>query len=385
MVAEESPDERVWRVGFRPNPWTWSDWKWAQDGRFHGRWDDRTGTFRTLYVASNLLGCLLEVLAPLRPDPTMVAELEGIVEDDQDAEERPTVEAGEVDPAWLDVRAAGSANLTGRHCAVTSTETVAALRPHFIRQALALGRLDFDVSALKDGATRGLTQSVSTYIYEHTDLAGVRFASRHGDEMRMWAIFERAGEPDVSPLLSNIEEFPLDRSTPDLLTAFRFHGLRWLGEGPPDGELPLPLVRVEDEDEVLRRTFGPGGPAPSSPLGAAFLWQSAIASPEVFDSALERLTVDREQWGDFGWANGVLSGLSMTNRPILDAESPDRVAHVKFIDYAGEGIARATGSAALEDVWILTLRRDPGRDNWWRVWGLTQNQRPPDARDVLDD
>jgi len=26
----------VWRVGYKPEPWAWPDWKWAHDGRFHG-------------------------------------------------------------------------------------------------------------------------------------------------------------------------------------------------------------------------------------------------------------------------------------------------------------------------------------------------------------
>ena len=56
--------EQVWRVGFKPEPWAWSGWEWAgADGRFHGRWDDRQGNFRTIYAGSTLLACLLEVLA----------------------------------------------------------------------------------------------------------------------------------------------------------------------------------------------------------------------------------------------------------------------------------------------------------------------------------
>lgn len=58
----------VWRVGFRPDPWVWSDWKYAQeDGRFGGRWDDEEARFRTIYTADSLYACLVELLAELRP------------------------------------------------------------------------------------------------------------------------------------------------------------------------------------------------------------------------------------------------------------------------------------------------------------------------------
>ncbi|WP_269317347.1 type II toxin-antitoxin system RelE family toxin [Arthrobacter sp. MA-N2] len=27
------PHNRVWRIGFRPDPWAWSGWEWATNGR----------------------------------------------------------------------------------------------------------------------------------------------------------------------------------------------------------------------------------------------------------------------------------------------------------------------------------------------------------------
>lgn len=106
--------ETVWRVGFKPDPWAWSGWEWAAaDGRFHGRWDDRQGNFRTIYAASSLLACLVELLADFRPDPTLALELDDIVEDAKDAEGYPTAPAGEVPYSWLEPRSAASATLTG--------------------------------------------------------------------------------------------------------------------------------------------------------------------------------------------------------------------------------------------------------------------------------
>ncbi|WP_373562885.1 RES domain-containing protein [Nocardioides campestrisoli] len=72
-LAVDYAADRVWRLGFKPSPWVWPGWDWAgTDGRFPGRWDDRQGNFRTTYAGSTLVGCLLEVLADFRPDPTLV-------------------------------------------------------------------------------------------------------------------------------------------------------------------------------------------------------------------------------------------------------------------------------------------------------------------------
>ena len=76
----------VWRVGFRPEPWAWSDWKHATDeGRFNGRWDDINGQFRTVYADQSLFACLIEVLAKYRRDTHLADTLKDIVEDPADA------------------------------------------------------------------------------------------------------------------------------------------------------------------------------------------------------------------------------------------------------------------------------------------------------------
>ena len=371
LVAIELEQQPVWRVGFAPNPWEWSDWKWAEGGRFRGRWDDIDGTFRTLYVASTLTACLLEVLAPLRPDPTLVDEIADIIEDPVDAEEFPTVDPGEVDPSWLEPRTAGHAKLDGRYCAVAHAESVAALRPTFIGRALTLGRADFDAAVLKDGQTRALTQAVSTYIYEQTDLEGLQFASRHGDDMPMWAIFERDGDPLVSPLLSELEDVELTAHTPELLTAFRLLGLRWSGEDVPDS-MPLPLWQVESADITLEQVYGAGGPGPGNPVAAALMFQFAVAHPSLFEKGLDRLLLaDPSRWGDFSEAHAALNGLAVLSRVMHDTDEPERVAHVRFVEYAGDTMAQASGEPPIDDLWLLTLRLENDElDGWWQVVDL---------------
>lgn len=221
-------DEQVWRVGFTPDPWAWPGWEWAgTNGRFNGRWDDSQGNFRTIYAGSTLLACLLEVLAGFRPDPMLSLELDAIVEDDDDAAGHPTVRGGEVSYSWLEPRSAASATLKGRFCAVTAAESIAALRPRFVALAHLLSLHDFDAAALKDGRPRALTQTVATYLHATTELDGVTFASRHGDDLALWAVFERAGDPAISAALDAIEHHPLSPEHPVLQEAFGILGLTW--------------------------------------------------------------------------------------------------------------------------------------------------------------
>jgi hypothetical protein len=218
---------KVWRVGFRPEPWAWSGWEWATDGRFPGRWDDLHGNFRTIYAGSSLLACLLEVLAHFRKDARLSMELDEIVEDDEDKVLHPTIAPGQVPREWLEVRAAASAELSGRYCAVTTSGSVAALYAHFIGLALSLGLADFDAAALKDARPRRLTQAVAAWLYEMTDLDGVTFASRHGDDLQLWAIFERPSDSPITPHIQDLRVEELQRDSPDMTSAFRLLGLQW--------------------------------------------------------------------------------------------------------------------------------------------------------------
>lgn len=217
-------DRQVWRVGFAPEPWAWPSWQYSTDGRFLGRWDDRDGNFRTMYAGADLLGCLLEVLACFRPDPVL-AEVLANIEGDE-----PAAVPGYVPRSWLKPRSAATARLTGRYCAVTQSATVAALRPLFIAQAMGCGLADFDAAALKDARPRALTRSVATYLYETTDVAGVQFLSRHGDEQVLWAIFERPGDAEVSPMLLERATYTMTDQSSEILEAFRLLGLTWADE-----------------------------------------------------------------------------------------------------------------------------------------------------------
>ncbi|TFD50264.1 RES domain-containing protein [Cryobacterium frigoriphilum] len=218
-------------MGFRPAPWAWSDWKYATDeGRFNGRWDDIAGQFRTVYAGASLFGCLVELLAKYRRDPSLVDALEEIVEDPADEIEFPARAAAVVSYQWLEDRCASSATLHGTFCVVTAARTIAALWPRFQDTARQFGASDFDAAALKNSSPRDLTRTIANWLYQQTEPAidGIEFASRHGDDIPLWAIFERpSSDSDTSPLLTAITPLELSPETPELVAAFNILGLIW--------------------------------------------------------------------------------------------------------------------------------------------------------------
>lgn len=96
--------------------------------------------------------------------------------------------------------------------------------------ALSLGLLDLDAAALKDARPCQVAQAVAAWIYETTDLDGVTFASRHGDDLRLWAIFERPGDPYVSPKLTHAKPEELRHSSEAINDAFQTLGPTWASE-----------------------------------------------------------------------------------------------------------------------------------------------------------
>lgn len=229
LREETAAGRRVWRIGYKPTPWAWVGWEWADGGRFNGRWDDANGNFRTIYAGGSLTACLFELLASFRPDPFVVEGLDDIVEEDQDQDQvlHPSVGPGRVPYSWLEPRTAATAVLSGTYCAVTDSKTLAFLRPLFIAEAIRLGLNDLDAAALKDPRARSLTQRVSSFVYDTTDADGIRFRSRHGDDLELWAVFERPDDEDISARLSGIRNHPLDPDGPEIAEVFSILGLEW--------------------------------------------------------------------------------------------------------------------------------------------------------------
>lgn len=221
----------VWRVGRAPDPWSWTDWRYADRGRFPGRWDSPDGSYRTIYAGSTPQACLVELLAPFRPDPAVVDELAAIHEDEADASLHPTVAPGRLDDSWFRARRLGRAVLTGTYCDVTHSATIAALRSRFLARARQHGLADLDAAALQDARPRELTQAIGRALYEETEggravLDGIRFPSRHGRELELWAVFERASDGVRSGRLTEATAHPLPVDHPAVVSAAALHGVR---------------------------------------------------------------------------------------------------------------------------------------------------------------
>lgn len=115
--------------------------------------------------------------------------------------------------SWFRERRLGSAHITGRFVDVGHSQTIADLRPAFLPVALGSGLPDFDAAAIRIHAPRERTQSISRYLYGRQTAdgrlaSGVAFGSRYGDDLRLWALFERDADVgrDSSHLLRDCRD-----------------------------------------------------------------------------------------------------------------------------------------------------------------------------------
>lgn len=234
-LAVRTPESRLYRIGYEPDPWQWTPWSYAsQDGRFDGRWDDPDGMYRVLYAGSTRFGCFVEVLAQFRPDPEVVAGLAEIKPDPRD-EAWPTAPAGCVPASWMRQRRIGSAAVAGSFVQIDAARTIATLRSRFLARLNHYKIADLDGAAIRSTVPRGFTRELSRFVYDlpvRADLgepwAGVSFESRFGTGLRLWAIFER--EPDFnrehSHRVTQRRTAMITPSDRDFQAALDLHGLR---------------------------------------------------------------------------------------------------------------------------------------------------------------
>lgn len=232
LHCEDALDRQVWRVGYAPQPWDWTPWQYAEQGRFDGRWDDPDGVWRTVYVGASPLGCYLEVLAPFRVDTTLQSELAEIDEDPSDCADYPTIAGGVVPASWRRARRIGTASLSGWYALPADKESLPALRSRFLPLAIRLHLPDVDAGTIRLAKPRTFTQHIAQWIFQQVGpdgrpLAGVRFESRHGDNLALWAAFERPADGDVSAWLNHTDANPIDADDAHLIDAMRIHRLRW--------------------------------------------------------------------------------------------------------------------------------------------------------------
>lgn len=236
LLCQDGAGRCVHRVGFEPAPWAWTPWQYAEHGRFSGRWDDPDGVWRSIYVGERRLACYLEVLAFARADPQLQDDLARIDEAPEDAVAHPTLAGGLLPDSWRWPRRVGSALLTGWYAVPGDKESLPTLRSRFLALATKLRLPDVDAAAIRIAEPRGFTQAISAWLYDQTGpddlpLAGVQFASRHGDGLTLWAVFERPGDDEASALLLDAQSDPIEEDDPELCEALRIHRLQWSSSG----------------------------------------------------------------------------------------------------------------------------------------------------------
>jgi hypothetical protein len=193
LRAAELPD-LVYRLGRAPDAWEWPDWSYVtSDGTFGNRYDDPEGQYRVLYASTEREATFRECLARYRADPAIIATEISMAGDD---DAPTTIPAGVVPAEWLLRRRMGAAELSGIFCDVGHADSLAHLRYQLAPRLLHYGIEDFDAGEIRARAPRRLTQEISRYVFLQTrqgdaaTFAGIRYASRLGDNLTNWAIFE---------------------------------------------------------------------------------------------------------------------------------------------------------------------------------------------------
>jgi hypothetical protein len=215
-LASVAADGLLYRLGRKPDPWTWPDWSYAgPDGTFGNRYDDPEASYRVLYASSQRIGAFLETLARFRPDLEVLAELEQIEGDDEPPPAVPR--------AWLDNRLLGEATVEGQFVDVGGTTSLATIRSALAASAIRYGLDEIDAATIRLRAPRAFTQDVSRFVYEQGPFVGIRYRSRLGDDVLNWAIFEPA--PDAPSPFVAVTSTTIEADDPDLRAALGVLGL----------------------------------------------------------------------------------------------------------------------------------------------------------------
>lgn len=225
FTTRSAPD-LLYRVGRRPDVWTWTEWTYAgESGTFGGRWDDPLGTYRVLYTSGSRLGAYLEALGDFRPDLLVVQGLAEIKENDREAPQ--TIPAGRLPSGWRAARIMGKGLSDGIRSPlvdVGSTRTLATLRKSLAAEARRLGVVDVDAASIRESVDRRFTQIVSRFIYEQPMLyAGVYYLSRYGDDVADYAVFERSESPQFP--VTHVERSGIELDDEDFQQACKLHGI----------------------------------------------------------------------------------------------------------------------------------------------------------------
>lgn len=212
--------------------------------------------FLMRYAATTLRGCLLELLAPLRPHPTAALREAAVDVDDVDLVSAPDAEPWQHLADFLGGRKVARLSLT--QPAIVSIDDPrlqaeldeepgvrAVLDSEHVRNVLLVVgakvvHLDNAAIRLASEAGRFITQACALALYDRPEAPGViHYRSRHDDTEECWAVYDYT-QVSFSP------EVALTPQVPEHADALRSVAELW--------SLPLPPTWRGHPESALRRT-----------------------------------------------------------------------------------------------------------------------------------
>lgn len=140
--------------------------------------------------------------------------------------------SGTLDRRWCDIRLFCTAWLTGDFALPSHHETLPTLREKFLVTARDFGIHDVDAATVRMSAPRELTQSMSAWLYQIVGpggqrINGVQYLSKHGDDVVLWAIYERGTGDSPPELTARTAPVPIASDDEALTEAMRIHRIKW--------------------------------------------------------------------------------------------------------------------------------------------------------------
>lgn len=194
-VSVTAPVDGFWRVARGPDPLAvrFPDPRTLLSSMSGNRFDSAGNDFGVLYFATDPRGCYGEVLARLRPKPSLIA----LIADEW--HDLNFMELGAVSAEWRQLRTASRIVVPedARFLDVESPTTHQFLRRELALGLSALGHTDLDVSVVR-GPDRRVTRLIAEWAYNHTPTeqdpttmyAGLRYLSRVNSDWECWALFQ---------------------------------------------------------------------------------------------------------------------------------------------------------------------------------------------------
>lgn len=144
-------------------------------------------------------------------------------------------------------------------------------------------------------------------------------------------------------------------------------------------ESALPAFEIVSDGAALAAVFPDGIVDDTSPLGAGFLWHSALLDIYTQRNLLKYLSYNPDDWGDYSEAAADLADYALAQHVRECDEAPGQIAYLLLVPDTGHAM-RVFSEVELSDYRAITLVRDPAVTNRWRVWGISINHLPSASR-----